>query len=133
MQPAQGLLLAAAMLILSSCGTARAATTSIVSGHVTSYECAVPPRTGTCQPTPIVGIAVEFQALGGGAPFRARTDSTGRYSISLPRGDYMIDVPGAPSVAESGKLVRIIAGPRQISISDGTSTTADLVIQSSNM
>ena len=133
LKPAQGLFLAAAALIISSCETAGAATSSIVSGHVTSYQCAVPPRSGTCQPTPIVGIAVEFQAKEGGAPFRARTDSTGLYSISLPRGEYVIDVPGAPSVAEGGQLVRIIEGPRQISISGGASTTADLVIQSSNM
>lgn len=115
----------ALVLQLAACGPATRSTGE-VDGRVTWFNC-VRPDFG-CPETGVQKIAVYFQPKTGQKPFIAWTDANGAYMIHLPEGTYGVDVPGAPSVAENGSLVRIVSGPTQITVKSGQIVIADLRI-----
>lgn len=133
-------LLVAILVATAACGVYHfpgpAGGSGTVSGQVSSTSCGpVEPATQKCLPGPAPdclpnrpnGTAcgtwpmpgLELVFTNGGASLTAKTDSGGDYSIELPSGTWTV---------ETTSYVRIITGPRTLSVSAGASIVADYVV-----
>jgi hypothetical protein len=75
------------------------------------------PNGSLCGTWPMPGLELVF--TNGGASLTAKTDSGGDYSIELPSGTWTVDTTS---------YVRIVTGPRTLSVSAGSSIVADYVV-----
>jgi hypothetical protein len=118
-------------LTLVGCGGRAASHVGTISGHVISYQCKTPLPSGRpCPASPVVGTIVSFQPKGGGVGLSVRTDSAGFFTVRAPAGDYVVDVPSAPAVAINGEHVRIVEGPRESALAEGSRLSVELIVQS---
>ena len=72
-----------------------------------------------CTRTPGPGLEVDFTT--GNTTKAAITDSTGHYSIELTPGTWQVQIKGYRD---------IMSGPRSVTVSAGSTVTADCVVDS---
>lgn len=93
--------------------------TGTVGGHVIAIPCApVQPAGSACAGRPVQGLEIDFV---GGQTARTLTDSTGSYQITLKPGDYLVKL---------NTYMRVIKGPLKLSVTPGSATIADYVLDS---
>jgi hypothetical protein len=113
-------LIASALLVAALAGCAGPGILTpngTVTGHVTVRTCGGAYRQGqnACSSRPLAGAHITFKLSG--SQMTATTDSAGAYRISLRPGTYDVTADAQASMH--------VSGPRQISVSAGTTATAD--------
>ncbi len=120
-------LLGAVLLVSSACGAyafpgespAPTPSNGAVGGHVIAIPCApVQPAGSACAGRPVQGLEIDFV---GGQTARTVTDATGGYKITLRPGDYLVKL---------NTYMRVIKGPLKLSVTPGSTTIADYVLDS---
>ncbi len=114
----------AAALLLGACGAqppaGGGATFGTVTGHVKSYPCAPVERPGSpCAGRPAAHVEIDFTA-GSGRPVRAITDAAGVYVVQLQPGRYNVSM----------SVLRVMSGPKSVTVAAGATVTADYVFDS---
>ena len=126
----RGLVILLLVLACAACGAYRfpggpPAGNGIVTGSVVVTPCSpvIPAPNedsiAPCKTMPPVGLQIDFSA--DGTVNSTRTDSNGRYAITLPEGTYKVGFPG---------IMRIIKGPQPVTVRVGETLTADYVLDS---
>ena len=93
--------------------------TATVSGHVIAIPCSPVQTAGSaCAGRPVQGLEIDYV---GGEKARTVTDSTGGYSITLQPGDYLVKL---------NTYMRVIKGPLKLSVTPGSTTIADYILDS---
>ncbi|HEV1991763.1 MAG TPA: carboxypeptidase-like regulatory domain-containing protein [Candidatus Dormibacteraeota bacterium] len=131
----RNVLLAALVLLTAACGAyqfpgASPAATGTVTGMVTVMPCGpvqpvVPDQSGppqdaiACKMRPAAELEIDFAS--GGTVTRALTDANGRYRVELPAGTYKVSAKG---------YLRLIRGPATVTVTAGSTVTADYLLDS---
>jgi len=94
--------------------------TGTVSGRVLAIPCAPVEKPGTsCAGRPVPDLELDY--VRSQVTARTFTDANGNYSIDLPPGTYAVKVK---------TYMRVISGPTDLTVSAGTSTVANYVLDS---
>jgi hypothetical protein len=121
-------LLAGLVLVTTACGAYQfpggsAAAMGTVTGTVTVVPCGpvepMQPDSAPCRMRPATGVEVDF--AWGGKVVAAQTGADGRYAIELAEGTYQVSVKNH---------MRIVKGPREVSVKAGSTVNADYVVDS---
>jgi type 1 fimbria pilin len=92
-----------------------AVTGTVVAVPCTPVESALKP----CAGRPVPGVEVAF--VNGGATANALTDSNGKFTVELASGTWLAHVK---------TYMRLISGPPQVNVADGSTVTANYVLDS---
>lgn len=123
------ILLAGVALLASACGAyqfpaaspSASPPTGVVSGRVVAVPC-VPaqPAGSTCAGRPVGGLELDY-ASGPAVEAKAVTDASGRYSVTLPGGTYLVTLQ---------TYMRVVSGPPEVVVGAASRTVADYVLDS---
>ena len=117
--------MAVLLLMVAACGAYRfpggtATGDGTVSGRVVAVPCTPVEQAGKqCGGRPVSGLQIAFS--NGSEVRAAQTDSNGDYSLSLPAGTWKVIIKS---------YLRIISGPPTVTVSAGSDTTANYVVDS---
>jgi len=92
-----------------------------VSGHVMAVPCAPvqPANQPPCAGRPVGGLEIDFTA--NGTTVGTKTGSNGAYSVELAAGTWKVSL---------GSSLRIISGPRTVTVEAGSNVVADYLVDS---
>ncbi len=120
-------LAAATLMLATGCGAYHfpgdesPSPTGTVSGRVVAVPCAPVEKAGqTCAGRPVAKVELDY-SRGQSAAAHTVTDANGNYSIDLPPGTYAVKVI---------TYMRVISGPTKLTVTAGTSTVANYVLDS---
>ena len=118
--------LAALTLLLAGCGAysfpaASSSPTGVVTGRVLAYPCAPVEQAGTtCAGRPVQGVELDY--VGNNTTVdKAFTDTQGAYSVHLAPGTYVVKIK---------TYMRVLSGPTNLTVSAGSTITADYLLDS---
>jgi hypothetical protein len=114
----------AALLLLTACGprvpAGGQAAFGTVAGHVLAYPCAPVERADSpCPGRAAAHVEVDFRH-GAEPPVRAITDVNGDYTVRLAPGSYVVSVG----------VLRLMSGPKSVTVAAGATVRADIVFDS---
>jgi hypothetical protein len=118
--------LAALTLLLAGCGAytfpgASTSPTGVVTGRVLAYPCAPVEQAGaTCAGRPAQGLELDYIENNTTAG-KAVTDAQGEYSVQLAPGTYVVKLK---------TYMRVMSGPTNLTVSAGSTVTADYLLDS---
>jgi hypothetical protein len=121
----RNVLLAALVLVTAACGAyhfpgSSPAGTGTVSGSVVAIPCTPVEAAGQqCAGRPVPGLEIDY--VNGEATAKTVTDSNGNYTVQLAAGTWLVHFNGR---------MRIISGPQQVTVSAGSTVTANYVLDS---
>jgi hypothetical protein len=122
-------LLAALLLVSAGCGAyafpgtspspSPSAATGTVSGRVVSVPCSPVEQQGSvCAGRPVPNLELDYVG-GQNVVSKAVTDSNGAYQVQLAPGSYVVKMR---------TYMRVISGPLNLTVTAGSSTTANYVL-----
>lgn len=94
-----------------------------VSGRVLAVPCApIQPASGgiACAGRPVPNLELDYFG-GGGVVRKAFTDAGGSYSVELPAGSYVVKLR---------TNLRVLSGPLNLTVAEGSSTVANYLLDS---
>ena len=117
--------LLALVFLVAACGSYQfpggpAAGQGTVSGHVVSRPCAPVEQAENVCPGRLVS-GVEIAYVRGEATAKTVTDSSGNYTVQLGVGTWTVHVK---------TYMRIISGPTEVTVTAGSTVTADYILDS---
>jgi hypothetical protein len=121
----RNLLLAALVFVTAACGAYHfpggpPAGTGTVSGSVVAIPCTPVEAAGQqCAGRPVPGLEIDY--VNGEATARTVTDSNGYYTVQLSAATWLV---------RFNAHMRIISGPPQVTVSAGSTVTANYVLDS---
>jgi hypothetical protein len=114
------------VLVVAACGAYRfppgsSVATGTVSGQVVAVPCApVETAIPNCKPFPVSDLEIAFIGENG-TVVGTKTDSGGAYSVQLDAGTWKVTLKN---------YVRIVKGPPTVTVTAGSNTVADYVVDS---
>ena len=118
----------AACALLAACGSYHfpgGSTTGsgTVTGQVLAVPCAPVERVDSpCAGRPVSGLAIIFTSDATGEQKTATTDTSGNYALELAAGSW--------SVSFKGGIMRVISGPKSITVEAGKTVVANYLMDS---
>ncbi len=126
----RNVLVAFAVLFVVACGAYRlpgesqspSPTTATVSGRAVTIPCSPieQPGDSACTSRPAANVELDYVS-GGSVVQKTATDANGDYSVDLAPGSYTVKVM---------TYMRVISGPVQLTVSAGSHTVANYVLDS---
>jgi hypothetical protein len=121
----RNVLLVALVCVTAACGAYHfpggpPAGTGTVSGKVVAIPCTPVEQAGEqCAGKPVPGLEIDY--VNGGATAKTVTDSNANYTVQLAAGTWMVHLKA---------FMRIINGPPEVTVSAGSTVTANYVLDS---